>query len=95
VVLARGRVLKAGTVAELRAGTGLRSVRLGATELPELPEVEALVRNGDGSWLIPTRDVDAVVRALVGAGVPLADLEVTAMPLEETFLELTRGQADQ
>jgi len=89
VVVARaGRVVALGSVAELRGRIGLRRVRLGVPPPPDLAGVIATEQGPDG-WTLLAEDVDALVRALVRAGVSLDRLEVLPASLEDALLEIT------
>jgi ABC-2 type transport system ATP-binding protein len=92
VVLAKGRQIAEGTVAEMRAlvvrkridcATGLE---LAAVEA--WPEVTAAAR-ADGVTSITTADAEGVVRRLLAADPGLRDLEVRRAGLSEAFAELT------
>lgn len=91
IVIHRGRILAEGTVAEIRARAGLKTVRLTAQELPELPAGVQVTREG-ASLVLHTRDADELVRSLVEQGVSLAGLEVVPVSLEDAFLGLTEGE---
>ncbi|PRY42106.1 ABC-2 type transport system ATP-binding protein [Geodermatophilus tzadiensis] len=91
VVLAGGRVVADGASAQVRSAVGGRTVRLTAGRLPDpLPGVTAVDRQG-GTVALTTTDVDVTLRALLAAGVPLADLEVRGASLEDAVLTLTGG----
>ncbi|MGK5737394.1 ABC transporter ATP-binding protein [Micromonospora sp. URMC 103] len=88
VVIGQGRVLADDTVDAIRAVVGVRRVSLVADDLPALPGVVRTERV-DGRTHLLTTDADQLVRDLVGAGVPFADLEVRPTSLEEAFLAIT------
>jgi len=88
VVLHRGRVLADGTVPELRARAGVKTIRLQAQDLPELPSGVHVAREGD-SLVLQTREADELLRSLVAQGVSLKSLEVLPVSLEDAFLGLT------
>ena len=93
VVLAGGRVVADGSAAAVRSAVSGRSVRLTADRLPDgLPGVTATTRQG-GAVTLATTDVEATLRGLLDAGVPLADLEVRGASLEDAVLTLTTGAA--
>jgi ABC-2 type transport system ATP-binding protein len=90
-VIHEGRILTEGTVAEIRAQAGLKRVRVRAATLPELPGVVEMVREGS-NYTLYTSEPDPIIRVLVEKGVPLQDLEVGSITLEEAFLRLTGGR---
>src|SRR5207237_487597 len=87
-VLAAGAIVAQGSPAEIRGVAGLRRVRVRAGALPPLPDV-VRARSDAGLWSLDVRDAGAVVEALVRARVPLRELEVAPLSLEEAFLRLT------
>jgi ABC-2 type transport system ATP-binding protein len=86
VVIDHGRVVRDGTLAEIRSATGLAQIRLDAT-LDRIPGAER-ISTEDGRTTIHTRDVGAVVRWLVHNDVPLDGLEVSDVSLEEALRAL-------
>ncbi len=93
VVLAGGRLVADGSSAAVRSAVSGRTVRLTADRLPaDLPGVTAVTRQGAGVALATT-DVEATLRALLDAGVPLTDLDVRGASLEDAVLSLTTSAA--
>ncbi len=98
IVLDRGRVVAAGSPAELKAGVAERTVRFSWTGgddgadaiLPTLPGVATVDRRGEAVTL-SCHDADATVRGLVGTGLDFRHLEVTGADLDTVFLALTNG----
>ena len=88
VVLVDGKVVAEGSPAEIKARAGVKRVRVPAQDLPPLPGVERVEREGTVETLY-VRDAAAVVRALVLAGASVDGLEVLPVSLEEAFMELT------
>jgi len=95
VVLDHGRVIAAGTLAELVRDTvgEQRTVALKLDRAPAAP-LAGLVAAGDGTlWRGPVRDVDADVAALLervrDGGATVEDLEVRRPTLQAVFLHLT------
>jgi ABC-2 type transport system ATP-binding protein len=92
VVLAKGRQVAQGTVAEMRAVVSRKRVdcatRLDAAEIAAWPEVTAAVGEG-GVVSITTAEAEVVVRRLLAADSDLAELEVRRAGLSEAFAELT------
>ncbi|RJL31213.1 ABC transporter ATP-binding protein [Bailinhaonella thermotolerans] len=94
LILDRGRVVRDGTVEDIRDAVRIRRVTLrGVFPLPPLSGLAGLEQEGDVTTLL-TADVDALVRELVAAGVPLADLRVDAGSLEDAFLAITRAESE-
>ena len=94
-VIHRGRLVREGTVDELRGGRSplVRAEPLEHAErlLQALPEV-ASVHTDDGALMITAEPMATPVinRALVAAGVAVSELRSERLSLEEVFLELTR-----
>ena len=88
VLLVRGRIVLTGTVGEVRAGTGLTRVALRAAALPPL-RTAGTVESQLDRHIVYTRDADALIAELTAAGVPLRELEVSPLSLEEAFLTIT------
>ncbi len=84
-----GHVQIQGSVEEIRARLGQKSVQFLASELPDLAPVSE-VRILDGGFEIVTPDADALVRTLVQSGVPFRDLEIKVASLEGAIEELGR-----
>ncbi len=81
VLVEGGTVVADGTVNEVKAGAGMTLVRFRAT-----PGLEVAGAERDGAYLrILTSEGGATVDRLVRAGVPLAELEVRAVTLEEAL----------
>lgn len=96
VVMAKGRAIADGTVAEMRAVV-LRK-RIGCATGLDLAAIEAwpevTTASRDGAQVsITTPDAEAVVRRLLAADPALADLEVRRAGLSEAFAELTQEPA--
>lgn len=95
VVIDHGRVLTDDTLdAVLRRVAVRRVVATSAADLAGLPGVASAQREPDGRQVLWTTDSDALVRDLVGAGMPFADLEIRGATLEEAFAELVSAGAD-
>ena len=88
VVLAAGRILVQGTVAEVRARGGPTKVTLRAAGPPPLAGVDAVSSSGD-RYVIYVDDADAFVTELVRSGVEFHELQVTPTSLEDAFVTLT------
>lgn len=87
-VIAHGRLVTSGSLDEVRATVTRNVLSVRAEWLPDLPGVDELHRDGE-HVLLHTADSDAVVRAMVQAGVPFRDLQVRRASLEEAFLAIT------
>ncbi|MEQ0562400.1 ABC transporter ATP-binding protein [Amycolatopsis sp. NEAU-NG30] len=97
VLMRHGVVVADGPVADVRAavsGRVLKAVVPGATEadLASLPGVTG-VQLRAGRAELACADSDAAVRALLAAHPRAADIEITALGLEEAFLALTSEEA--
>jgi ABC-2 type transport system ATP-binding protein len=90
VVLAAGRILVEGTVAEVKARGGPTRVTLRAAALPPVAGVDAVQSSGD-RYVIYVDDADAFVKALVRSGTEFQELNVTPTSLEDAFVTLTGG----
>jgi len=88
LVLAHGRVVLEGTVAEIRARAGTTRVTVRADRLPVLPGV-ADVESRLDRHVVYVEDADAFVAGLVRSGVPFCGLEVAPASLEDAFVALT------
>ena len=84
VLVDHGRVTRHGTVAKLRASSGLGRVRFSAEPLPN--GLDGRVVEEDGTITVYTARPNAVVRQLVEAGARLDRLEVMRPSLEEVLL---------
>ena len=96
VVMAKGRAIANGTVAEMRALVVRKRVDcvtdLDLAAIVAWPDVTTAHRDG-GQVSITTPDAEAVVRRLLAADAGLADLEVRRAGLSEAFAELTQEPA--
>jgi ABC-2 type transport system ATP-binding protein len=96
VVMAKGRAIAIGTVAEMRALVVRKRVDcvtdLDLAAIAAWPDVTTAHRDG-GQVSITTPDAEAVVRRLLAADAGLADLEVRRAGLSEAFAELTQEPA--
>jgi ABC-2 type transport system ATP-binding protein len=96
VVMAKGRQIAQGTVAEIRALVVRKRVACATTvdvaAVEAWPNVTGAVR--DGAYLaITTNDAEGLVRRLLAADPKLSDLEVRRAGLSEAFAELTSEPA--
>ena len=95
-VLARGRIVATGSVAEIRAVVARKRIRcvtsLHADQVRHWPGVAEVF--ADGSRLdITTTDAELVTRRLLMTDATLSDLEVTQAGLAEALVELTQEAA--
>jgi ABC-2 type transport system ATP-binding protein len=94
VILARGKLMREGTLAELGDGTGVWVlVRTPAPDkllaaLSDLPAAEA-TRNSDGTVRVVGVDSAAIGHAAFTAGVELHELATQRSDLEDIFFQLT------
>jgi ABC-2 type transport system ATP-binding protein len=99
VLMRRGRVVADGSVAEVRALAGGRTLRAavpGATEavVAALPGVKEFELRGD-RVAISTGDSDAMLWALKAAVPGVHDVEISAVGLEGAFLSLTADETPE
>ncbi|MFI4964453.1 MAG: ABC transporter ATP-binding protein [Caulobacterales bacterium] len=96
VVLAKGRSIADGTVAEMRAIVVRKRVdcatALDIATIEAWPGVSAAARDGE-AVSITTGDAEGIVRRLLAADPALHNLEVRRAGLSEAFAELTREPA--
>ena len=91
VVVAGGRVVADGSAASIKAGAAARTISFTAAAgdpLDLLPGVTAIDRLGDVVSLT-TADPETTLRALLGEGRRLPDLEVRGASLEDAVLSVT------
>ncbi|MDF5759274.1 ABC transporter ATP-binding protein [Spongiactinospora sp. TRM90649] len=88
VIMQNGTAVADDSVDALRNVGGMRRVSMIVPEVPALPGVVGVERDGDRVELI-TQDSDALVRGLIDSGVAFRDLEVRAGTLEDAFLAIT------
>jgi len=97
VVLAKGRRIAEGTVAEMSALVARKRIdcatALDLAAIEAWPDVTAAARAGT-QVSITTTDAEAVVRRLLAAYPALGDLEVRRAGLSEAFAELTQEPAE-
>lgn len=95
VVLDRGRVAAAGSVAGIRAHVAKRRIRcvsdLDVMQVSGWPQVLSAVRSGDRLEIV-ARAAEPVVRHLLEADPALQELEVLRVGLAEAFIHLTHEQ---
>jgi ABC-2 type transport system ATP-binding protein len=81
ILIEAGVIVDEGTVAEIKAAAGLTRVSFRAPERGPIGDAE---RDGAFARLLTT-DAAAAVERLVQAGVPLAELEIRPLTLEEAL----------
>ncbi len=95
-VLAAGRVIATGTVAQIRSLVSRKqiscSTTLSADEVRSWPDVSAVTRD-TGRLRITVVDAEDVLRRLLAADVSVRDIEVRQAGLAEAFAELTKEAA--
>ncbi|MEZ0469128.1 ABC transporter ATP-binding protein [Luteimonas salinilitoris] len=93
VMLEAGRVVAAGSVAEVRARVVQRRIRcastLDADTVARWPQVHSATRQGESLEIVASA-AEAVVRRLLDGDPQLHDLEVRRAGLADAFLELSR-----
>lgn len=88
ILIDHGKVIREGTVEEIKSSVGLRIVRFQSKTLPELPSVARATsepQNGSQVHTLYCHDADSVVRALVKSGTDFENLEVLPVTLEEAI----------
>jgi len=95
-VLARGRIVAAGSVQQVRARVAQRRIRcvsrLSEQTIGAWPEVRSVVREGERIEIV-TDLAETVVRQLLFEDSQLSELEVRRAGLAEAFVEITREAA--
>jgi len=95
-VLARGRIVAAGSVQQMRARVAQRRIRclsrLTEQAIAKWPEVRSVARSGDRIEIV-TDAAEAVVRQLLFEDSGLSELEIHRAGLAEAFVEITREAA--
>lgn len=95
-VLASGRLIASGTVAEVRSIVSRKHITCTSTltidEIRSWPDVVAITRDA-GRLRITVVDAEDVVRRLLAADADVRDLEVRQAGLAEAFTELTKEAA--
>lgn len=94
IVIDQGSVRTDGTLSSVVAGVARRRVTVAGVSADELraldPSATVDSEGADGRVTAVVADSDALVRALVSAGLPFRDLAVRGATLEEAFLTITR-----
>jgi ABC-2 type transport system ATP-binding protein len=94
VVVAKGRVIASGTVAEMRGLVSRKKISCASSiaedEVRTWPEVASVTRDRERLQIIAT-DGESVVRRLVAGDEGLRELEVLRAGLGEVFMELTEA----
>ncbi|HEX5598442.1 MAG TPA: ATP-binding cassette domain-containing protein [Micromonosporaceae bacterium] len=104
-VVDQGRVIAQGTVAELKAKIGGKSLGIRPADPAQLPSVAAMVRElasqepkvGQDSVTVPVIEpgvLPAVVRWLDETGVEVAELALPSSSLDEVFFALATRRVD-
>ena len=99
VIIARGRIVADGSVAELKRNFGVHTVRFtcegaDAVVLERLPGVREVEQSG-ATVTLNTTDADATARALFASGLGWRDLEVRSANLDDIFVTLVDQQAEE
>jgi ABC-2 type transport system ATP-binding protein len=98
VLISRGRIVADGTAAEVKGLASGRTIRVTLPHADEaalraIPGVDDVEVRGD-TVLLHSSDTDSVARRLLN-DTNAHDLEITAKGLEDAFVVLTGGGADQ
>jgi ABC-2 type transport system ATP-binding protein len=91
--MARGRIVADGSPAEIKAMTGVRTIRAtvrnAADEsLAGLAGVTGVERHGD-RVVLACSDSDVAIRALLERFTDVREIEISGADLEQAFLQLT------
>ncbi|MHB8404583.1 MAG: ABC transporter ATP-binding protein [Gammaproteobacteria bacterium] len=94
IVINRGRIVAAGTPAEIKTTVAQRHIRcvtiLDPQQVKMLPDVTSVKLDGQRLDITVTRP-EGVLRRLLAQDASLHDLEVSGVRLEEAFLALTEN----
>jgi ABC-2 type transport system ATP-binding protein len=95
-VLARGRIVAEGSVAQIRARVAQRRIRcistMDAQAIAQWPGVRSAARDGERIEIV-TDTAEAVVRRLLDEDAQLHELEIQRAGLAEAFVEITKEAA--
>lgn len=94
ILVDAGRIVRDGSVADIKASVGMRIVRFESEAIPRLPSViksESVEDSGIRTHTLYVRDADAAVRALVSSGAEFRNLEVSSVSLEEAIFLMPEG----
>jgi ABC-2 type transport system ATP-binding protein len=95
IVINKGRVISAGTPAEIKRSSGSRTIRcqtrLSREFLQTLPGVSNVEFN-QGAVVVTASEAETVVREMLQRDESLSGLEVAGPALEDAFLALTKNQ---
>jgi ABC-2 type transport system ATP-binding protein len=95
-VLASGRIVAEGSLAQIRARVAQRRIRcitaLDTNVIAQWPNVRSATRNGDRVEIV-TDGAEAVARRLLDQDAQLHELEIQRAGLAEAFVEITREAA--
>ncbi len=96
VMIAKGRIVAAGSVSDMRARVASRRVRCVSTLAPDAiagwPDVRSVARDGERMDIV-TDKAEAVVLRLLQEDAALKELEVVRAGLADAFVEITREAA--
>ncbi len=94
IVINKGRLISAGTPAEIKRNNGGRTIRcqtrLSQQFLQTLPTVSNVAFN-EGAVVVTASEAETVVREMLLRDETLSDLEVASPALEDAFLALTKN----
>ena len=85
ILIDRGRIVRAGSVQEIKADVGLRIVRYTSSQMIDLPGTVRHEADGERHTHY-CHDADAATRDLVNSGAPFHNLEVLPVSLEEAVM---------
>jgi ABC-2 type transport system ATP-binding protein len=95
-VLAKGRIVAEGSVAQIRSRVSQRRIRcvteLDAAAIAGWPDVRSATRDGEHVQIVSDA-AEAVVRRLLEQDAQLQELEIQRAGLAEAFVEITKEAA--
>ena len=95
-VLARGRIVAAGSVQQIRARVAQRQIRCVTALAPDAiarwPQVRSATRSGERLEIV-TDAAETIVRRLLAEDAQLSELEIQRAGLAEAFVEITNEAA--
>lgn len=89
VLINDGKILRSGTVDEVRSAVQVRVIRFRAADAPDLTAARHAASEADHHTYLSS-DADLSVRALVESGLAFRDLEVLPASLERAVTELLK-----
>jgi ABC-2 type transport system ATP-binding protein len=92
VLMTKGRVLREGSMADIRGAVGVQLIHFNAAQPPRLAAARLAHTRGE-RYTYLTHDADQAVRELVASGTEFSSLEVAPASLAQAVSELLRDAA--